>query len=389
MKYFFVLGNNSTLSIAEITSKFPKENHTIISNDILMLDSKEKIKPDKVIKSLGGTIKIGIIEKELPLNIKLKTEIFKTLDSNIKGKYKFGISQYTKRKINVKRLAMEIKKHLKEQKISSRWVTSKEKTLSSVVVTQNNLINKGIEIALIENNDKILLGKTLVVQPFKELSFRDYGRPARDDRSGMLPPKLAIILINLAKTNKNSIIIDPFCGSGTVLTEGLLMGYKNLIGSDISKKAINDSKKNIKWIIKNFDTKIKKYKLFNSPVQELSKKIKQNSVNSIITEPYLGPERGQINIKNTIPELEKLYSESLAQFYKIMEPGARIIMIFPIFNINNKKHFINPNLNKLTITNLLPTNLTKNKIINLTNRKTIIYSRPNQRIEREIIILTK
>ena len=87
------------------------------------------------------------------------------------------------------------------------------------------------------------------MQPFKDLSRLDFGRPARDDFSGMLPPKLAQIMINLAQVqNPEALIIDPFCGSGTILSEALLMGYKDLLGSDISPKAIADTYKNISWI---------------------------------------------------------------------------------------------------------------------------------------------
>ena len=60
---------------------------------------------------------------------------------------------------------------------------------------------------------KGFLGQTLVVQPFKVLSKRDFGRPARDDHSGMLPPKLAQIMINLARRNDDistKTILDPF-----------------------------------------------------------------------------------------------------------------------------------------------------------------------------------
>jgi hypothetical protein len=42
----------------------------------------------------------------------------------------------------------------------------------------------------------------MALQDFESYSKRDYGRPARDPRTGSLPPKLAQILINLAEPNK-------------------------------------------------------------------------------------------------------------------------------------------------------------------------------------------
>jgi len=310
---------------------------------------------------------------------------------------------------------MEIKKHLKNQGISCRWVVSREKNLSSVVVEQNKLIFKGIEIVLIGEKEKISIGKTLAVQPFKELSFRDYGRPGRDDYSGMLPPKLAQIMINLAvppllarRGVGGEVILDPFCGSGTILTEAMLMGYKNLIGSDISPKAITDTKKNITWIKEKFAICDVRYAIYNKNVLELSQTIKPRSINAIITEPYLGPQRGKIDIKKTIPELEQLYTKSLQEFSKILKPNGRIVMIWPVFqdshlslrgprrgggrsNLTNSvfNKTISPNLNNFKIINPIPESLRQNKKVILTERNTIIYGRPGQKVWREIVILEK
>ncbi|MEA3398240.1 MAG: DNA methyltransferase, partial [Patescibacteria group bacterium] len=275
------------------------------------------------------------------------------------------------------------------KKINSRWVTSREKILSSVVVGQNKLTSSGIELSLIAKNDKLYIGETLAVQPFKELSFRDYGRPYRDDFSGMLPPKLAQIMLNLSDAKTSDIILDPFCGSGTILSEALLMKFENVIGSDISKKAIDDSRRNIQWINKNWEIKIEKLKLYNSSAAELSKKILPKSIDAIITEPYLGPQRGKINIRNAIAEIETLYSKTLNEFKKILKPNGRIAIIFPIFRSNHGSRYILPELSGYKIINLIPKNLRKNKNIYLTKRDSIIYGRPGQKIWREIIILQK
>ncbi|MFH1661594.1 MAG: DNA methyltransferase [Candidatus Falkowbacteria bacterium] len=396
MKYFFVLGNNKTLSIAEISAIFGLYNSPVggknkffLLYNIFILETDKEINAKNLIKRIGGIIKIGIINNEINaknINI-IKENIVNSININkISGKFKFGFSYYGKDKFNIKPLAMETKKYLKEKGISCRWVISREQTLSSVVVEQNKLTSNGLEIILIENNNKILVGKTLATQPFKELSFRDYGRPARDDKSGMLPPKIAQIMINLSQAKLDDNILDPFCGSGTILTEALLMNYKNLIGSDSSQKAIDDTKKNINWIIKNYKLRIMNYELINNNSTQISKFIKPNSINAIITEPYLGPQRGKIDIKKTIHELEQLYSKSLEEFKKVLKKDGRVVMIFPVFY---KKHFINPNLNGFKILNFIPNQLLNNKNINLTNRNTIIYGREGQKVWREIVVLKK
>jgi len=412
MQYFFILGNNPTLSVAEISAVFGLgANDTkcpirrLVSSSVFILETSEDFDTRVLIKRLGGIIKIGEIKNEIDKKDleKLKKEIIKLLKPE-GGKFKFGFSYYGSGKLNLKPLAMETKKYLREKNISCRWVTSQEKTLSSVVVEQNKLTSRGIEIVIIptdnsllgEGKGEVLIGQTLAVQPFKELSFRDYGRPARDDRSGMLPPKLAQIMINLAirpsplegeGARRAGEVLDPFCGSGTILTEAMLMGYQNLIGCDISEKAVSSTKKNIEWTIEKLKAKSQKSKIFKSNVLLISKFIEPNSINAIITEPYLGPQRGNPNLQKTIPELEKLYSDSLAEFKKILKPDGRVVMIWPIFRVTHNTYRISPNLGGFKIVNPIPGHLQNNPDIKLTDRNTIIYGRPDQKVWREIVVL--
>jgi tRNA G10 N-methylase Trm11 len=418
MKYFFLLGNNPTLSMAEISAVFELKENTnklktnLISKNIFLLESNKEINHDLLIKQLGGTVKIGLVEKELNIsdpNLIKKNLLEIIKNKKISGKLKFGISLYGDSGIKIQNLGMEIKKDLKTAGMTSRFVTGKEKNLSSVIVEQNNLTSSGMEIVLIpcQGNKGITIARTLAVQPFKELSFMDYGRPARDDHSGMLPPKLAKTMLNLTfipekeKNNLNStVLLDPFCGSGTVITEAIIMysllknkknsNFNNLklIASDISEKAVLDTKKNIEWIFKKTESKIKKIETYQLSAEELSIKIKKASVDKIVTEPFLGPQRGKINLKTIIPKLEKLYSKSFNQFKEILKPNGTIIILFPVFCLNNnKQYFINPAFSGFKTIAPLPGFLKNNQNIKLSPRNTMIYGRKDQKVMREIIML--
>jgi tRNA (guanine10-N2)-dimethyltransferase len=392
MRYFFVLGSNPTLSLAELTAVFNHGQFSLVQKNIAILETDEKINSN-ILEKIGGTIKFGIIHNEL---VSLATQdILKSIATfskpeKPKSKFNFGISHYGKSKINLKVLGMEFKKLLKQSDINSRWVISREPTLSSVVVEQNKLVtDKGVEIVMIEFNKKLFLGKTIAVQPFKELSFRDYGRPARDDRSGMLPPKLAQIMINLSGVKLEDTILDPFCGSGTIITEAMLMKFNNIIGTDISNRAIADTKKNIEWTEKNYKIQNIKYKIFNADATQISKQLQPNSVDAIITEPYLGPQRGEFEINKVVKELEQLYSKSLMEFKKILKPNGKIVMIWPSFSVKPKSIFLNPNISGYKIINPIPKDLQKNIFLKLTARNTMVYGREDQKVWREIVILGK
>jgi tRNA G10 N-methylase Trm11 len=419
MEYFFILGSNSAISLAEIMAFFNEHEDVPTPDDFILSDKLEALifKTNKnidspgLIKNLGGSVKIGIIKSIVgrrESNIGIQPQILDAAFDMINekkisaGKFNFGISIYGDDKLNTKHIGLTLKNRLKEEGISSRWVVSREKNLSSVVVDTNKLTGKGMEIIIIRSKNKLYIGHTMAVQPFRELSYRDYGRPSRDDRSGMLPPKLAQIMINLSGAKSEDTILDPFCGSGTILTEAMLMGYQNLIGSDISQKATEDSMNNINWVKNNilkFD-KLKienlKLKITTSDILTLDRIIKKGTINAIVTEPFLGPQRGKHDLYKTKQELEKLYEKAILEFDKLLKPGGRVVMIWPVFMNSGNKIMLDINIphgikNDIPLPSAVLNNIISDKIHNkeISIRNTLIYGRNDQKIWREIVLLTK
>jgi len=390
MIYFFVLGNNPTLSLAELSAVLPCQDGALISNEVFIWETGNEIVPEKLIKVLGGIIKIGVFEKTAPNQANLidpMLAICNKASQKTTGKFNFGISNYGQQSLPVEAIGLTLKKKLKEHEISSRLVTSQGKTLSSVVVEQNKLLTKGVEIVLAADGGKILVGRTLAVQDFKNLSKRDFGRPVRDDRSGMLPPKVAQIMLNLAEIkNFNGIVLDPFCGSGTILQEALLLGFTKVAGTDLSSKAIADTKENIAWLKNKYGLEGAKTDIFIKNVIKLSESFKPESVEAIVCEPYLGPQRGWSDMKLVKKELEDLYSQALREFSKILKPHGRVVMIWPKF-FGDKQ--INPDYYKFEIKNSLPEEWKKWPGVKVTERNTIVYGRAGQKVFREIVVLEK
>ncbi len=383
MKYFFAVGNHPSLSAAEILAFFAESTGKMAQNGIFLLETDDKINAQKAIKALGGTIKIGQVLFEAKNNEIPKACLDLALESapNFSGKFHFGFSNYAKAPLDIKKLGMTIKTVLKENGHSCRWVMGREAVLSSVIVEQNYLLDKGLEIVFLRDIEgKLMVGQTLAVQPFKELSFRDYGRPTRDDESGMLPPKLAQIMINLSCNGQKGLILDPFCGSGTILSEALLMGYKSVVGTDLSPKAIADTKENLDWIKRKFNINDVKIDTKVISATEIDKYIKPQSIAAIVTEPYLGPQRGKHEVRKTITELEALYTQALKAFTKIIKPHSRVVMVWPVFSTmeQGRKKFLymNPKYPDWKIVEE-----------GNTQRKTWLYGREGQKVWREIVVL--
>jgi tRNA (guanine10-N2)-dimethyltransferase len=154
----------------------------------------------------------------------------------------------------------------------------------------------------------------------------------------MLPPKLARMMINLSGIKKGGTLLDPFCGSGTVLMEAAMIGVKNIIGSDLSNKAVEDSKINMDWLKSDYGLEDVNTSIDQLDARKLSTKIKPESVDVIVAEPYLGPPiKGNENekqIRAIIAELESLYLKSYDEFSAILKPGGRVVIVRPSWQMD-------------------------------------------------------
>ncbi|KKR05192.1 MAG: hypothetical protein UT32_C0022G0006 [Parcubacteria group bacterium GW2011_GWC2_39_14] len=380
MKYFFILGRHAELSISEIEARLNQQKTAFEllqkGLDFLILETKIELDTDDLIKKLGGTIKIGQIVAELP---KISAEKLVDLIPTSDKKIYFGFSLHGFQ-FNLTKLGLETKKLMKENDLKVRFVTSQENPLSSVIVQKNHLLDGGAELVLMKTGTTYTIGRTLCVQPFELLSKLDYGRPARDSFSGMLPPKLAQIMINLSDPAPKGLIYDPFCGSGTILQQGLVLGY-NVMGSDISPKAVQDSKENLNWLASEISLK-SKYSVFQSDITRQAQL--GMAVDTIVTEPYLGPAlRGhekKDEIDKNIQNLIRLYKTSLQKFAEWLKPSGVVVMIVPKFLLDATPH-TNEQLISINLINLLPPRL---KFVSKWE-----YAREGQHVIREIYKLQK
>jgi hypothetical protein len=391
-KTWFVLGREFQLSTAEIVAALGLKDYEIF--DQCILKTTYAVDAEAMMQSLGGTVKIA---QELANSINqndLFTLIIKEL-SEITGKIHFGFSLYRPKeqgaKIvddyqNLKMWGNHIKKTLKNQGFSVRYVENREPILSSVTVEKNGLTKRGAEfIILVENKGGAItysVAKTIAVQPFEAWGKRDFGRPDRDDVSGMLPPKLAAMLLNISEAKKDEPLLDPFCGSGTILTEACIRGYKTIIGSDASEKAVLDSRKNIEWTLREpgMDTKQPSATVHVSSVQKLPMVVKPSSVATIVTEPYMGkPLRGnesRTDLEKQAAELKKIYLEAFSVFYKLLQKNGVVTFIIPCFKYKSEWVKIN------CVSEIKKLGFSVKPL--LENREFLLYARPNQRVGREV-----
>ena len=386
-KYIFIFGNWPKISLKEL-EKAPNINLNkaeALGEGFALAQSAKN--PQEILDKLGGTIKIGRFLEKIDNLSQLKKEkwlnwLLANTTNPSEKKINFSFSLYSGNKKEYQLLdilAKEIKKELKNQNYKARYVSSQKSVLSSVIVKKNNLLGK--ELLIIKEKNSYFLGLTEAVQDFAAYSLRDWQRPSRDDHSGMLPPKLAQMMINLSGSKNTKNILDPFCGSGTVLQEALLLGFRQIYGTDISSRAIEASEKNLLWLKsqKNIQAKIE---IKKADVCNLDKIFTPNSIDLIVTEPFMGDARfiqRQNNItslEKTKTDLQELYLTAFSQFRKILKKEGKIIFVFPLFNLGQKK------LNTLDIKTITHLGF-------VCQSADLLYNRDKQKVERQITIWQK
>jgi tRNA G10 N-methylase Trm11 len=426
MQYAFVLGRVYTLSLAELLAVLGRQGMEIkildSSLEVVVVESSAPLPVEKLQRELGGVVKILKVIDVVPkreqdsINFalqnyfkpsKIKTDFLKSYT----GKIQFGISVYlldmeVKAFGEPKRIGMFIKRGLQDSGQGIRLVLPEYNALAlaSVVVTKNLLLQKGAEICVIAGTNKIYTAKTLSVQDFEDYGRRDYQRPVRDELQGMIPPKVAQSMLNMANAKPGQTLLDPFCGIGTIVQEGVLLGYR-MLGSDISAKSISGSEKNLEWFRNRYKIPKGKYHVEVADAREISGLVSNltqvgaiSDIAGIVTEGYLGPMYGQFpkqsDIEKNFAELQELYTASFQEFLKIIPSGARVIICIPAYK-KSGGYVDFPSLDFITdlgynLTNAISPNLAaKFSFLKLTQRGTVIYDRKDQIVAREIVIFEK
>lgn len=256
-KSVFILGRLSAIGRAELES-------------VLGADSLKPVGDAAVVSSLaaqnipftrlGSTIKLGEVLGTIAgtdwrtVQREATTLAVQRAQTLSEGKLQVGLSAYGLHVAPRQLMAggLELKKALRAHGYSVRLVPNQETALSSAQVLHNHLSGeRGLELLLICHGSHTLVARTVAVQDITAYAKRDQGRPKRDAFVGMLPPKLAQTIVNLAAgplpPTAKSIALDPFCGTGVILQEALLMGYA-AYGTDLEPRMIDYTRQNLEWL---------------------------------------------------------------------------------------------------------------------------------------------
>lgn len=355
LTYIFVLGRQAEISAAELVHQQHFKSETEVEFDwqagLAYLQSEQALpSSQELLNKLGGSIKLLRVLGPWQDYADLKQQMVAYIKSQKpEHKFNFGLSSYGPKGWSAG-FGLELKRSLQADKLKVRLVTNqKEPELSSVQVSKNRLTDPahGVEFNLISGKGKCLLAITEAVQDFESYSLRDFGKPGRSAKIGMLPPKLAQIMLNLAGVKAGDLVIDPFCGTGTVLMEAMLMGAVSW-GADLLPEQVERSSENLRWLNNNFTLK---NGLNKAVIQEDAKNIASHQKDfaawrkgkMVVTEGDLGPLFSRIpderRAHEIFRELGSLYRAVFRGLSEILAPGERVVLTLPYYRSGANSYF--------------------------------------------------
>ena len=325
-RYIFIAGKDPELSLAELYAVYPDALFDHVEANFIVMETPKKLTQNDFSR-LGGVIKMAKIESEVVRNDLSEGVIEALLKNHESGKLNYAVSVYGMPENMLRKLLISLKKLLKSAGVSSRFANQNFQNLS--VAQKKGL--KGPEIVVAELKSQYAIAEVIATQDIDAYSQRDFHKPFRSMKVGMLPPKLAQILINL--TGSTGAVWDPFCGGGVLLMEGLLSGH-DMLGSDINTETLVGAQKNIDWLNQVCGLS-KKASLFE---HDATDSVPDHIFEAIAFEGYLGPpqthSRGERELRPIAHELDQLYTRFFSQLKAAGFKGS-IVAALPFFRLRD------------------------------------------------------
>ncbi len=453
--FIAILGRQPDISLAELEAVYGVAQVRQVSAQVATVAT------DTIdLSILGGTTKIGKVITTLPLKRLRDADLFTDVSKDIVHHYidawrgvnhkiTLGISAYS---LDVpprlvQKTGLILKSALKKHSVSLRLVPNDDTALSTAVSHNNKLglSDNKVELMVVKTGTDIIIAESRGAQNITAYARRDHGKPKRDAFVGMLPPKLAQIMINLAlgpqqqssrvaklpetsaqarvSDERSSLrvedclnevspadtkemneeetrsaeavsgnfgnedttayaytptILDPFCGTGTVLQEALLQGY-SVLASDLSDKMVDYTQQNLDWIVRSHR--------HTGTILNISQADATthtwphaSAVDAVVCETYLGQPfsapPSPAKLKEVVGNCNHIISSFLKNIHPQLRPGTPLCIAVPAWRDNDGRPTHLPLTRDLA------------KLGYTLTRPPLVYSRPDQVVARELLVLT-
>lgn len=408
--YAALLGHQPMISLAELAAVLPDFSQKQMVENTVIFETAEELS-QQFLDTLGGTILIAKRITEAPVTLEDVPQMLCNEVANVRKHVTFSLRALGIPRGAVRSLFRTCKLALKTRGLAARYIGNEFKPAATALLRDSEVLSgkRGCELMLLMKEEMLWIGRTIAAQDIDAYTKRDMGKPVRDTTVGLLPPKLAQILLNFgsyliresypplpAKTsntkygirNTKYTVFDPFCGTGVIPMEALRRGWP-VLASDLSLKAVNGCTKNIEWLRKE-------EKIFKKDTdaiiwkQDAAKPFELKvPPDVVVTESSLGP---ALTDRPPIKEVSKLKTESermQAAFLTNAQatlPRVPLVCIWPAWRQRDgwvRLEKVWDVLGKLGYQAMLPPGIRSDhpRFVSL------FYKRPDQYVGREIVLL--
>lgn len=406
-----ILGRQPALGLAELESLYGGDKIRSIGSQAVVVDVDPCL---LTFDRLGGSMKFCKL-----LTIQDTTD-WKQIEKFLvqvspdhsqrlpEGKMQLGLSLYgfTESPARIQASGLSLKKAIRKTGRSVRLIPNKAAALNSAQVLHNHLTGPtGWELVFIRDGDKTIVAQTVKVQDIESYTKRDRERPKRDARVGMLPPKLAQIIINLAagpvpedKLQSicdipagqpiptpilNQKVLDPFCGTGVIIQEAMLMGY-GVYGTDIDQRMVDYTHENAQWLTVNFPVSgnDSRFEVADATHYKWPHEFDFVASETYLGRPFTSPPDAE-TLARTVTECNLIIRKSLKNIHDQVKSGTRFCLAVPAWQIkpNQFKHL--PLVDQIS-------DLGYNRIsFEHIRDEDLIYYRDDQFVARQLLVITR
>jgi len=402
--YVLFLGSHPAISASEVWGVL---NRAKLAPELIAIDHRYLILntnapiSSELFATIGGTDRIGTVLLESESSITIE-QAASYLSPPLSGKMTIGISSFGLAKDFGLSFSKDLKKHVKSAGGRMNFVSPKKgMQINTAQILFNDLLTQpNAELTIIKHEETHYLVHTLLAQDIQAYEKRDTSKPARDARVGMLPPKLAQMMLNLATAHVEHesplTIGDPFCGLGTLLQEGWLMGHQ-MIGSDVEDRMVQASEANMSHIEAEFPiTHSLRPRISQHDAGDPWPAKNEGFLQAVVTEPYLGPPLSKPPSSEEALEhgakVARLYLRTFIALRHVLAPSGIVLFLLPAIRTSEGRDFmfLPPSLlDEIEAIGyrriqLVPKELQQE--IAGTERGTLLYARPDAIVGRELTL---
>lgn len=402
--YAAFIGHQPHISIAELSASVPDfVLDQVLGNAIVLFTSSEDI-DHKRFDMLGGTITLAKRISDVKMSLEDVPQMVVNETADVRGKTVFALRTHGLAPIKIHDLYRRSKDALKRKGKPSRYVGSERAAAAPVLLRDAGLLDgkHGAEIAVIVWKENVWIGRTVAAQDVDSYVKRDMKKPVRDTKTGLLPPKLAQVLLNFGQwmhlsefsdverekaRKKPIVVLDPFCGTGVIPMECMLRDW-TVLASDKSERAVKGTTKNIEWIRKEYKV-LKKDVISQVWKQDATKPFEiKLKPDVIVTETSLGaPLEKRASIKDAMREMHENERLQIAFIHNVAKslPDTPIVCTWPVWYVSSGQVRLEKTweaLHEAGYQAILPPGVEPDS-----NRVSLLYRRPDQYVGREIVLL--